>query len=192
MNDVSNRQRKTRENRGQRKPRKVSASSLENAALYYLEKYATSSENLRRVLMQRVHRSSEHHGTDIDEGATLVDDLIRRFLKSGLLDDAVYANAQTQSMNRRGKSFRDIRAKLRQKGVATDFIESAFSILAEEMSEPDLVAALAYARRRRFGPYRTGAESDAIYQKELAAMARAGFSYGIARQVIDMKDVKPR
>ena len=41
----------------QRKPpRKATAASLENAALYYLERFATSSENLRRVLMRRVER----------------------------------------------------------------------------------------------------------------------------------------
>ena len=45
-------------------------------------------------------------------------------------------------------------------------------------------AAHALARRRKLGPYRPG-ERSAYREKDLAALARAGFSFGIAREVID-------
>ena len=56
-----------------RLPRQATAAYLENAALHYLERFASSSANLRRVLMRKVARSARAHGTDPAEGAGLVD-----------------------------------------------------------------------------------------------------------------------
>ena len=67
----------------QQKP--VTAQYLENAALYYLQRFASSSANLRRVLMGKVERSARAHGTDREEGAALVEALIERYLRSGCL-----------------------------------------------------------------------------------------------------------
>jgi len=171
--------------RPKKKPRKATAAALENAALYYLERFATSSENLKRVLMRRVERSARHHGTDPDEGAGVVDALIGRYLDCGLLDDAAYARTQAASMNRHGKSMRAIRARLMQKLVSADDIEAALDALAEETSDPDLAAAVAYAKKRRLGPWRTREKDANEREKELAALARSGFSYSIARRIVE-------
>src|SRR3954463_6979106 len=69
----------------QQKP--VTAQYLENAALHYLQRFASSSANLRRVLMGKVERSARAHGTDREEGAAMVEALIERYLRSGLLED---------------------------------------------------------------------------------------------------------
>src|SRR5260370_17156146 len=77
-----------------RLPRQATASYLENAALHYLERFSSSTANLRRVLMRKVARSARTHGTDPAEGAGLVEAIIVRYLQSGLLDDAAYAPQQ--------------------------------------------------------------------------------------------------
>src|SRR3546814_13752721 len=77
-------------------PRKATADSLANAALFYLQRYASSAENLRRVLMRRVERSVRAHGTDRAEGAALVDRLVARYREAGLLDDGAYAEMRVQ------------------------------------------------------------------------------------------------
>src|SRR5262249_30577255 len=78
---------------GKRKvPRKISAESLENAALFYLALFSTPGAHLRWVLLRRVDRSLRVHGGDRAEAQRLVDDLIARFHRSGLLDDAAYAS----------------------------------------------------------------------------------------------------
>lgn len=178
--------------RPRKKPRKATATSLENAALYYLERFATSSENLRRVLLRRVERSGRHHGTDTDEGAGFVDDLIKRYLECRLLDDAAYARTQAESMNRRGKSLRAIRSHLMQKRVASGDIDEALETLAGEIPDPDMAAAVAYAKKRRLGPWRTSRKprekDENQLQKELAALARLGFSYSIARRIVEAGD----
>ena len=45
-------------------PTRMTETSLANAALFYLSRYASSSGNLRRVLMRKVARSAAYHGDD--------------------------------------------------------------------------------------------------------------------------------
>ncbi len=174
------------ERRKKRTPRKATPKYLENAALYYLSRYATSAENLRRVMMLKVYRSARFHGTDAGEGEAHVEDMLGRFMASGLLDDAAYARARAESLHRRGNSARVIRGKIRQKGVAGDVIDLALEALGEDAAEAELAAAATYARRRRFGPYAARKPSQEQREKQLAALARAGFSYDVARQVLEV------
>jgi regulatory protein len=171
-----------------RKPRKITARSLENGALYYLERYSTSAENLRRVLTGRLHRAARHHATDMDAGAAMIDELIARFQEDGLLDDARYALARAQTFRRQGNSARTIRGKLMNKGVPAGVVEETLATLTEESPQAELAAAVATARRRHLGPFRTtavpGGERDVRALKDLAALARAGFSYAVAQRVI--------
>lgn len=177
--------------RGQRKgPRKATPKSLENAALYHLERFASSAENLRRVLLRRVERSARAHGTDREEGAAAVDDIVRRFVASGLLDDRAYAAARAGTLHRRGASARKIRASLMQKGLSPDDIEAALESLQDEAEDPEFAAAVTLARRRRLGPFRPAADREARREKDLAALARAGFGYDIARQIIEAPDIE--
>jgi regulatory protein len=169
-------------------PRRVNAEYLENAALHYLGRFASSSANLRRVLMAKVERSARAHGTDRDEGAALVEALIERYRRSGLLDDGAYAEAKASSLHRRGTSTRAIREKLALKGVGTELVDAALTVLDDDTpGDTELVAAVALARRRRLGPFRAKARAD-HHDKDLAALGRAGFSYAIARRVIDSDD----
>jgi regulatory protein len=46
-------------------PRKITEHSLRNIALHYLQRYASSKENLKRVLKRRVMRSAQFH-VDLD------------------------------------------------------------------------------------------------------------------------------
>ena len=52
----------------------------------------------------------------------------------------------------------------------------------------ELQAAIALARRRRLGVYRLAAARADYRDRDLAALARAGFSYDIARRVIEAED----
>lgn len=172
-----------------RGPKRVTPQYLENAALHYLERFASSAENLRRVLMRKVDRSAAAHGTDREEGAGWVDALIARYHSSGLLNDAGYAEMKAGSLHRRGASARAIRERLAAKGVARDDVDKALERVEEEVEgDFDLTAALALARRRRLGPYRLPEARAAHRDKDLAALGRAGFAYDIARRVVDAED----
>ncbi len=168
-------------------PRRITAQSLENIALHYLERFASSSATLRRVLLRRVERAAAVHGDDVAAGAALVDALIARYLAAGLLDDRVYAAQKAASLHRRGTSRYGLRGKLAQKGLAPDLIDAA---VAEVMAEQggDLAAAAALARRRRLGPYREAVRRAEYRHKDLAAFARAGFGRDLAERVLNAED----
>ncbi len=187
---------KTRKKRG---PAKADPESLARAAYWYLERFATSAENLRRVLMRRVEKSAIAHGTERADGATAIDAIIRRLSDDGLLDDAAYAEARVRSLRAAGKSARAIKWALAGKGVEAETVNRAiFAVDAENSpdgEDADFRAAVKFAKRRRLGPYRdpTGAGKEARQKKDMAALARAGFSYGLAERIIkaERRDLMP-
>ena len=93
-----------------RGPRKATPKYLRNSALYYLERYASSSGHLRRLLQVKVTRSARAHDTDPAEGAAAIEALIADLLRMGLLDDARYAQERARILHPRGASMRAIRA----------------------------------------------------------------------------------
>ena len=178
----------------EQKTRKITERSIENGALFYLQRFATSAANLRRVLMRKVRRSAHAHGADGDDpliadGAAIVERVIGRFIEAGLLDDRTYAEGRAASLHRRGMSARRIRQQLQQKGVGAEAAEHALAALAAETAGGpaalDLAAAVNLARRRRLGPFRAPSDRPRLREKDLAALARAGFGYPLAVLVID-------
>ena len=167
------------------RPLMVSEATLRKAALHYLGRYAASAAQLERILMTKVERSARIHGTDRAEGGRMVGQLIAKLAASGLLDDRAYAAAMTRSLHRRGASAKATRYKLAARGVASELVDEALNALEREVGEPDLAAAIAYVRRRRLGPYRAADRREAQRDRDLAALARAGFTYDIARSVIE-------
>jgi len=162
-------------------PRPVTPAYLQRAALAYLERYASSAENLRRVLKRKVDKRCRLRGEDPAAFQEMIDEVVAKSLRTGLIDDTRYAQARVATLRRRGGSARAIQAKLSAKGVDRTTIAAALEGGEEDDEEK---AAHAFARRRRLGPYRPG-ERAPYRDKDLAALARAGFSFDVARQVID-------
>jgi regulatory protein len=181
---------RSNEKPARRQPKKATARHLENVALWYLQRFAASADSLRKVLMRRVEKSARAHDTDREEGAALVEDIIARYRQSGLLDDRQYAEGRALSLHRRGVSTQGIRARLAAKGVGMEDIDAALAMLRDEAEDPDLAAAIAYARRRRIGPWRMRGDREELRERDLAALARQGFGYDIARRVIEAPDVE--
>jgi len=176
-----------------KRPRVITKRYLERAAGFYLERYPTSTYNLRRVLMRKVDRSLYVHGGDRSEKSALVDDLLTRLQRAGMLNDKRYATRKAGSLHRRGNSKSAIRGKLKAKGVTEEDIRLAVGELEGEEGgvDPDLVAAASHARKRRLGPYRLDPDVRAERkQKDLAALARRGFRFDVARQVIEAETVE--
>jgi regulatory protein len=184
--------------------------TIENAAHFYLQRFASSAENLKRVLMRKVHRaaavSDADHNDDGDdgriaEGAVIIERVISRFVEAGLLDDFKYAEGRAASLHRRGVSAGRIRQHLAHKGVAAEAADHALAALAAERAAEraaenggeigggraalDLAAAVNLARRRRLGPFRAPSARPGMRAKDLAVLARAGFGYHLAVRVID-------
>jgi regulatory protein len=166
---------------------------IEEWALSYLERYASSAENLRRILRRRVRRRLGHDDVAGDAAMEVIDALVARYVAAGLLDDAAYAAGRARRGPGRGRSLRHIAADLATKGVGRAEVAVALAALREAASDPDLGAAGAFARRRRLGPFRReplGCRADAVAdrRRELAAFARAGFSRQVAEAILGCAD----
>ncbi len=176
-----------------RPPRALTAQRLNAIALRHLERYASSAENLRRVLQRRVDKAARLHddpGQAMNSGETQVwiEELIGRFVDIGLLNDRLYAQNRARALLAQGVSTYLIRLKLREKGLCVDDIEAALERLFTEHGEPDMIAAVKRAKRRRLGPYGDPAKRRERYDRDMAALARAGFSYAVAKRVIETQD----
>src|SRR5947209_11151412 len=158
---------------------------LEKWALGYLERFASSAENLRRVLRRRVRRRTSDTET-VQRAAALIDELVERYRASGMIDDAAYAAARARGRLARGEPLRRIAAGLAAKGVDADDRAAALAGLHETIPDPDLAAACAFARRRRLGPFRRGParQEPGDRRRELAIFARAGFGRREAEAVL--------
>jgi regulatory protein len=174
-----------------KQPKKITASYLENAALFYLQRYATSARNLKNVLIRKIDRSCAFHKTPPQEFYAAVDALIERYQASGLLNDPLFAASRAASLRRQGQSRRTIEARLRQKGLAKDVIALALQEVDEERygeggdegdGDAELDAARAFARRKKLGL------GKRELRKEMAAMARAGFSYETAAKALSFRE----
>ncbi len=176
--------------RERKPPPPISPAYLERVGGWYLERYGGTSKALRRCLQRRVERSAQHHPIDRQQARRWIEDTVDRFQKAGLVDDAAWARSRARSMLARGLPVRAIRQRLRAKGIGAADAEAALADLAEQHAERlDLLAALAYLRRRGFGPYRQPDKRGERRQRDLAAMGRAGFRYDLARRLIDAPDV---
>lgn len=175
-----------------RQPLKATPEGLERSALYYLERYDSSSGHLRRLLHRKIQLSARIHGTDPEEGAAALERLIARLTGLGLLDDRRYARERVRSLLARGTSTAMIKAKLRAKSLPAAEIEAAFAAQEDDGGDRELRAALRYAKRRRLGPYRLEKQPGDRAERrdrDLAALGRQGFDYETARQVVDCEDL---
>ena len=167
-----------------RPPTRMTETSVAEAALFYLSRFASSSGNLRRVLMRKVIRSAEHYGDDPELMKPVVDALVARYAETGAINDTLYADTQVRKLRRRGGSARVILQKLNTKGVPGEIIAETGATLTEG---DDRTAAMLFARRRRLGPFRTENRVE-NRQRDLAALGRAGFGYQVAAAIIDAED----
>lgn len=164
--------------------RKLSEAYVQRAALFYLERFSASERHLRSVLLRKMKRRLEEGQTITADHLAWLDAAIEDCKSFGYIDDKRYATSRADSLTRRGKPLRMIRQDLRAKGVSADDTDAALKALSENSADPDLSAALAYARRRGFGAYRRPDRPGKGLEKELAAMARAGFSFDLAKRVL--------
>lgn len=163
--------------------------TLERAALHYLERYASSVEGLRRVLARRVAKAAREDRCDQDQATAWVEEVVARFAQAGLVDDRSFAEGRASSMRRRGESARKIAAKLREKGVGAEIVEAALAEQDRGDAEgAEFAAACRFVQRRRIGAMRSESARLEMRERDLAALARAGFSFDVARRALDVQD----
>jgi regulatory protein len=176
-------------------PKPPDRAALHEAALAHLGRFAATEAALLGVLRRRVRRwekRAREANVDPDAiaaasavGLAAAGEIVSRLVAAGAVDDAAFAAARSRRLHREGRSRRAIAAHLAARGIAVDAAQAALP----EGGEGELDAALAFARRRRIGPFRATEEADAARKlRELGAFARAGFPRDVALRALAMDE----
>jgi regulatory protein len=175
----------------QAKTASLDEAALREAALAYVARYGGTAAALRRVLDRRIRRWSDAllaaeapdreaigaQAAALREAAARV---VRSLTALGAVNDAAFAESRVRRLRRAGRSRRAVLAHLGAKGIGADLAGAA----VPEDEAAEFAAALAFARRRRLGPFaRDGAAAER--SRILMAFGRAGFSAAVARRALD-------
>jgi len=156
----------------------LDAARLDELALAYVARFAVSAAGLEAYLKRKLRERGW-----AGEGAPDLGAVVARFVGAGYVDDAADARMQACSLRRRGYGERRIGQALGAAGIDADLREAVRAGEGEQRR-----AALAFARRRRFGPF--GAPVDrAGAEKQLAALLRAGHRLDVARALVHAADI---
>jgi regulatory protein len=160
-----------------RSPRPLNPAKLEEMALSYVGRFATS----RAKLTSYLRRKLRERGWD-GQSDPAPDALAERLAGLGYVDDRAFAVAKARSLTGRGYGERRVRQALTIAGIGEEEGAPALELAGAEAAE----AALRFARRRSIGPYAGERADPKQRERMLASMIRAGHRFGIARAIIDM------
>ena len=151
-------------------------------ASHYLARYSASTARLRDVLERKVRRRCELRDAPVpepDEMRALVEGVVARLTRAGLVDDAAYGRGRAAALARKGWPAWRVKADL-----ARQDIDIAQEEVAEAVDLDEAAQAARLAQRKRLGPYRPG-EREPYRDKDIRALVRAGFPVGLAKRVVD-------
>ena len=165
--------------KAERRPTQKTLAPLDNAALErlalrYVERFATTRGKLVDYLRRKI-RERGWQGAPADAPA-----LAERMAGLGYIDDLAWAQSKAATLGRRGLGARRVSGALTQARVE----EADREAVAPEVAERAVDAALAFARRKRLGPWARVEADRAVRDKQLAAMLRAGHPLDLSRRIL--------
>lgn len=162
-----------------RPPRPLDAPRLEELALAYVARFATSAARLDGYLRRKLReRGWAEEGAEAPIAA-----LVERFVAAGYVDDLAYARAKSGSLLRRGYGQRRVGQALSQAGIGEEVRDAVRAGAGAQRR-----AALACAQKRGFGPFGKAPPDRPAREKQIAAMLRAGHALDSARLLVNAPD----
>lgn len=164
-----------------RRPRPpLDSARLDELALAYVGRFATTRAKLSSYLKRKIAERGWAGGRPAEIGA-----IVERLERLGYVDDAAFALAKSRALTGRGYGERRVRQALHAAGVGEEHSQQA----RDHASSGAVEAALRFAQRRRLGPFGTGGEGDdrAARERALAAMIRAGHAFGLAKAILSLE-----
>lgn len=123
---------------------------------------------------KEVRQNLQKHNTPEET----ITEVIARLHKSGLVNDLQFAKAWVENRSTfRPRGRRALAVELRQKGITNEAVDEAL----RDIDEDNLAYHAALKQSRRYA----GLEWQAFRQKMSAFLARRGFSYEVAKSVIE-------
>jgi regulatory protein len=156
----------------------LDAAALEQAALFYAGRYATTRARLAAYLRRKVR---ERGWAEVQPPP--YEGLVERMAALGYVDDRAFATAKAGALTRRGYGARRVGEALRAAGIGEEDGNEARALADEEA----WTAALRFAERRKIGPFAPAEVDRPAREKAFAAMLRAGHPAGLARRIVSAR-----
>lgn len=180
---------------------------LKSVALYYLERFPCTTEKLRIHLGKKLKDAIAADEARPTDAWRWLDQVIETLTRVRLLDDVAWSESRASTLHRRGRATSVIRRDLAQKGAPEAAIDAAESSLGDDRKAIDLASAVRLAKKKSLGPFAKADLAPArprtprpgkppvsdreaamkVRQRHLATLARAGFSFEIAKTILDAR-----
>ena len=146
-------------------------------AVDYLSKYDSSKVNLVNVLKRKILRlkTTNYENRKL---INIIESIIIKLEKNKFIDDNRYSSTKILSLSNSGKSKNFIFNYLIKKGVNKTQIQNNLNLMQQDNDNWELNSAKIFAKKKKL------LEKDQSYEKNLAKMARAGFSYDICKKIL--------
>ena len=146
-------------------------------AVDYLSKYDSSKNNLVNVLKRKIFRLNV---TNFEKKKLIdiIESIILKLEKNKFIDDDRYSSTKILSLSNSGKSKNFIYNYLIKKGVNKTQIQNNLNLMQQDNDNWELNSAKIFAKKKKLF------EKNESYEKKLAKMARAGFSYDICKKIL--------
>ena len=146
-------------------------------AVYYLSKYSSSKKNLEYILKKKIRRLTEEKKIRY-ELYQEVNQIIYKLEQLKLLNDKIFTESKINSLLNKGKSKKYIKQYLVQKGVNNKLADDLISDFYNKNLNLEKENALKFAKKKNL------LDDNENFEKKLSKMARAGFSYEIAKEIL--------
>ena len=166
---------------------------LRNSAMSYLARYEVSEFQFKSTMKRKL--SYFENNLNESEKDKLINQIKSEMVLSRFIDDDRYAETKIRTIRRQGGSKRLIFAKLNEKGISKDVIQSALNIVDENHENAEIIAAVNFIKKKNIGVFyknrKIGNEIDnyTLKDKWYGALARRGFSLEIVKKVLDIEDI---
>ena len=146
-------------------------------AVDYLSKYDSSKINLVNILKRKILRLKT---TNYEKRKliNIIESIIIKLEKNKFIDDDRYSSTKILSLSNSGKSKNFIFNYLIKKGVNKSQIQNNLNLVQQDNENWELNSAKIFAKKKKL------LEKNQSYEKNLAKMARAGFSFDICKKIL--------
>ena len=164
---------------------KATIDEIRKFSFSYLNKYATSKQQLRTYLLKKFFKSPNFYVAK-SELLTLIDLVISDLEKSRFISDKFYSQSKTKKFLKKGYSLNKIRNYLINKGINEKYIKDSILKINLEEDDQDFFSAIKTCKKRRIGPNREEDNRILFYKKDMSILARPGFNYETSKKVLDL------
>jgi len=146
-------------------------------AIDYLSKYDSSKNNLENVLKRKILRLNIKN---YEKGKLInkIESIIIKLEKNKFIDDDRYSSTKILSLSNSGRSKNFIFNYLIKKGVNKTQIQNNLNLMQQDNEDWEFASAKIFVKKKKL------LEKNESYERKLAKMARAGFSYDICKKIL--------